>query len=454
MPKTLKASRGRLNLVPLSEKQTMLLTWWRDESPYKDYDGIITDGPVRIGKTMVGFTGYALWASICYDRQQFGVAGKSIEALKRNLWMPVRRWLDDVGISVTKMYDIMNAYVLKYSFIENGELIEHENYFYLFGGKDEASEANVQGFDAVGFFFDEVARMPESFVNQATVRFTIDSTKAWFNCNPDRPDHWFKKKWIDKAEEKKYFRLRLSMADNPFLSEKALNRFDNMYEGVFRQRYILGEWAAAEGSIYQSIIDDTDQYLLDASDLKQYLKNKQMGITQLLVGIDFGHNKSANTAVAVGIVGNYNEIIVLDEWYTTQPLDPEQLYIKHLAFIKKQVTEYGPAKVFCDNAEMMLVRGLYNSGLKIGLKAQIKGCVKHEIIDRIVFENSLFAQVRIKILNHCEKLIDAFKSATWDEKQKKDIRLDDGTSNIDSLDAFEYALCTSMKQLELKGRFN
>ncbi len=48
-------------------------------------------------------------------------------------------------------------------------------------------------------FFDEVALMPESFVNQATGRCSVEGSKYWFNCNPDGPNHWFKTGWIDKA---------------------------------------------------------------------------------------------------------------------------------------------------------------------------------------------------------------------------------------------------------------
>lgn len=42
------------------------------------------------------------------------------------------------------------------------------NEFYFFGGKDESSQDLIQGITLAGVFFDEVALMPQSFVNQAT----------------------------------------------------------------------------------------------------------------------------------------------------------------------------------------------------------------------------------------------------------------------------------------------
>ena len=91
-----------------------------------------------------------------------------------------------------------------------------------------------------GVFFDEVALMPESFVNQATGRCSVDGSKMWFNCNPDGPYHWFKQNWINKCKEKNILYLHFTMDDNLSLSEKIKTRYRSMYTGVFYKRYILG----------------------------------------------------------------------------------------------------------------------------------------------------------------------------------------------------------------------
>lgn len=61
----------------------------------------------------------------------------------------------------------------------------------FFGGKDESSQDLIQGITLAGAFFDEVALMPQSFVNQATARCSVTGSKFWFNCNPGSPQHWF-----------------------------------------------------------------------------------------------------------------------------------------------------------------------------------------------------------------------------------------------------------------------
>lgn len=445
---TARMSRARVNLVPFSRKQKMLTTWWvPDISPHSDKDIIICDGSIRSGKTMIGSMSYIMWLMYNFENQNFGLAGKSLDSLRRNLWVPLQQWFLDIGIKVVRLRDTASGYILRYSY--DGKQIE--NYIYLFGGKDEGSAAFVQGLTAAGFFFDECALMPESFVNQAVARCSVEDAKIWFNCNPEGPFHWFKTKWVDRIEERNGVRIHFKMEDNPSLSERTLERYRNQWDGVFYQRFVLGEWVAAEGAIYPKFTNNQDRYII--KDVKQWLSDNDKKIIAVYIGIDWGHNKSANTAVAVGITENYQDVIVIDEWYSTELLDPEQLYKHHTSFISDIVKNHGYLTVFADNAEMMLVRGLKNSCGKEGIRASVQACIKYEIVDRIVIENTLFAQERIKINAKCTKVIDGFRGALWDEKSKKDIRLDDGTSNIDSLDAFEYAICSSMNQIENRGRY-
>ena len=65
-------------------------------------------------------------------------------------------------------------------------------------------------------FLDEVALMPQSFVNQALARCSVKGSKYWFNCNPEGPNHWFKVEWIDKKKEK-------NILGNLLVKEKILN---------------------------------------------------------------------------------------------------------------------------------------------------------------------------------------------------------------------------------------
>ena len=226
---------------PFSLKQKKVLTWWLPNSPVCDYDGIICDGSIRSGKTVSMALSFVMWAMENHREQNFAMCGKTISSFRRNVLMVLKLMLASRG------YKIKDHRADNYIEISFKDKVNH---FYIFGGKDERSQDLIQGITLAGVLFDEVALMPESFVNQATGRCSVDGSKFWFNCNPDGPYHWFKTGWIDNATEKNLIYIHFTMTDNTSLSQEIINRYMNMYSGVFYRRYILGEWCKAEGLVY------------------------------------------------------------------------------------------------------------------------------------------------------------------------------------------------------------
>jgi len=281
--------------------------------------------------------------------------------------------------------------------------------------------------------------LPEGLFKQFIISF-----------NPWNEKHWLKARFFD--DPNKFTKaLTTTYLQNEFLGEDDIALFDLMKEKS-PGRYLvegLGNWGMLEGAIYTNFVENADRYIID--DPLQYLKDNDIVIMGVFIGIDWGHGKSANTAVAVAITQNCDEVIVLGEFYTKDDMDPEELYRRLMIFMEGIIDEYGPARVFPDSAEKMLVNGLRNSSARRGLRASIKSCIKHPINSRIDLTNTLFAMDRLKIAAKCVHLREAFQSAIWDDKLKTS-RLDNGTSNIDSLDGFEYSLCTTMQKLEKAGR--
>ena len=226
---------------PFSKKQRKMLNWWCKSSPVKDYDGIIADGSIRSGKSMSMSLAFVIWAMSEFNGQTFAMCGKTVGSFRRNVLNPLKPMLWGRGYLVEDKRS-ENLIV-----INNGII---ENYFYIFGGRDERSQDFIQGVTLAGVYLDEVALMPESFVNQATARCSIEGSKMWFNCNPSYPSHWFKTKWVDMVDKKNLLHLHFTMDDNLSLSEKKKEQYRRQYTGVFYDRYIEGRWALAEGIIY------------------------------------------------------------------------------------------------------------------------------------------------------------------------------------------------------------
>ncbi len=224
-----------------SEKQRTVLTWWMPRSRYHGREAIICDGAVRSGKTLSMGLGFFLWAMACFDGRRFGLCGKTVSALRRNVLSELVPNLQALGLSVTERRTENRLTVCF-----GGRV----NDFYLFGGKDEGSAALIQGITFAGVLLDEVALMPRSFVEQACARCSVDGSRLWFNCNPEGPQHWFYQEWILQAERRNALYLHFTMADNPALSARIRSRYERLYAGAFYQRFVLGQWVAAEGRVY------------------------------------------------------------------------------------------------------------------------------------------------------------------------------------------------------------
>ena len=227
--------------MKFSAKQKTVLTWWMEGSPCRGYEAILCDGAVRSGKTLAMGLGFFLWAMSCFSGKKFGICGKTMGALRRNMLTEVLPWLEKLGCRWTEN---RTEHLLKLRWKDR------ENSFYIFGGMDEGSAALIQGITFAGVLLDEAALMPRSFVEQACARCSVEGSRIWFNCNPAGPGHWMYREWVLGAEKRNCLRLSFRMEDNPSLTPKIRERYRRLYSGVFYKRYVLGQWVQAEGRVY------------------------------------------------------------------------------------------------------------------------------------------------------------------------------------------------------------
>ena len=420
--------------MSLSERQKKILAF-----PYSRYDAIICDGAVRSGKTSIMTVAFVDWAMREFDGQRFGICGKTVDSATKNIIVPY------ISMSYAK-----ERYTLRWR--RSDKLLEVKrgattNWFEVFGGKDESSFMLIQGRTLAGVLLDEVALMPESFVNQALARCSVDGARMWFSCNPQSPSHWFHTDWIERHRERNALYLHFAMTDNPALSEKTLERYRSMYSGVFYDRYIRGLWVAADGLIYQQFADEKERYLIDTPP----------DIMYAVIGLDFGGSKSAHAMTLTGFTAGFKQVILLDEYYHNNlksgRLSPKQLEEAFVDFVRRAKSKYKVYEAFCDSAEQTLIEGLTVAAIRARLGIEVQNAIKGPINDRIAFYNSLMAQDRFKIMRHCTAHIKALEEAVYDDsKPVKDVRLDNGTTDIDSLDSMEYSTETVQDDILYLGR--
>lgn len=369
-----------------SKKQKQVLSWWENDK-YKDKEAIICDGSVRAGKTVIMSLSYIFWAMESYDEEQFGMAGKTIGSLRRNVIRPLKKMLRGRGYAVK---DNRTDNILEIT--KNGKT----NYFFLFGGKDEASQDLVQGLTAAGFFFDEVALMPQSFVNQATARLSVDGAKAWFNCNPAGPHHWFKLEWIDKLSEKHAIRIHFEMEDNPSLTQRVIDRYKRMYSGVFYDRFIRGLWVLSEGIIFDNFNKDT------------MVKEPPADIpaNQYYVSIDYG----TQNATAFLLWGRYGkQWHCIDEWYYSGRDSSRQKTDEEYSQELRKFVEGKKATIIVDPSAASFIAQLQKDGFTV-IKA------RNDVLDGIRATQVAMNKGSIYFSSKCTNLFTEFASYIWDEK--------------------------------------
>ncbi len=228
-------------LKAFSDKQRTVLTWWCDRSPWREREAIICDGAVRSGKTLCCGLSFVCWAMRRFSGERFALCGKTAGALRRNLLGELLPLLAQLGFHCEERVSQNKLTIARGA---------RSNTFYLFGGRDEGSAALIQGVTLAGVLLDEVALMPRSFVEQALARCSVTGSKFWFNCNPEGPEHWFYREWVQKREERRALYLHFTMEDNPALSPQVRERYARSYSGLFYRRFVLGEWVTAEGAVY------------------------------------------------------------------------------------------------------------------------------------------------------------------------------------------------------------
>lgn len=374
----------------------------------------IKAGAVRSGKSFVDVA-YTIPHNIKQRAGKTGlvvILGNTKGTLQRNIIAPMQelfgsRLVSDIRADNTAQIFGETCYCLGADNTRHVDRIRGASIKYGYG--DELATYNPGVFD-----------MLKSRLDKPYSRF--DGT-----CNPEGPSHWVKT-FLDSDAD--IFRQDYTIDDNPTLPAAFRETLKKEYAGtVLYDRYILGLWVAAEGAIYLPFANDPQRHII---------RQAPLDIVSAYIGIDFGGNGSAHAFACVGFTPRFRQMVLLDEWFYKGEITPQQLEAAYVDFARRNRARYPVIEAYADNAETTLIRGLQEAATRADV-ARVYKCVKRPIIDRINTEIRLFASERFKILSHCVHAIGAYAAAVWDSKQiGKDIRLDNGSYELDILDATEY----------------
>lgn len=306
---------------------------------------------------------------------------------------------------------------------------------YALGADNKKHVARIQGATFEYVYGDEITTWSQDVFQMLKSRLRCEHSHFDGTCNPEHPQHWFKKFLDSDADifQQSY------VIDDGVLPAHVVEEIKREYAGtVYYYRWVLGLWMAAEGLVYQHFANHTDEYLID--DPLQWCRDNHKRINRVMLGVDFGGTNSHTAFKAVGITYDWTVLVLDEEHIDSRELDPDKLNRRFAEFVLRVQSVYGRSQTRADNEESVLIRGLQTTVKREGLDTTVMNARKMPINDRIKLTILLMAQKRLFVARRCEHMIDAFQTAVYDSKSFEDVRLDDGTSDIDSLDAFEYAI--------------
>ena len=380
-------------------------------------------GAVRSGKTYLDLI-YTIPKRIRERKGSDGlniILGVTKETIERNILQPMREVYGEELVGTINSRNMVSLF---------GDIA------YCLGAEKINQVSKIRGSSIKYCYCDEMVEYNREVFELLKSRLDKENSCLDGCANPSYPTHWVKE-FIDSNAD--IYTQEYNIDDNPFLPKEFVDNLKKEYAGtVYYNRYILGQWCNAEGMIYINfdreniVIKDWYSKDVEGKFNNPIRKRIKLGV----IGVDFGGNKSSTTFNCTVYTEGFKEMITAREKRIKKELTPTQLENELYDFIKLCQSEYIIRECYCDSAEQVLINGIKVKCM--GLPIAIKNAKKGQIVDRIRFYISMIAQHRYYIVNDCKETTEAFEQALWSDKID-DTRLDDGTSNIDSLDSQEYS---------------
>lgn len=385
---------------------------------YKESDARINiwEGAVRSGKTFI-----SLWRFI--KELKFGPEGeyalicRTYDSFKRNTF--------------PQLIDMIGGDARHYS--GKREMHVYGKTVHIIGADDERAESKIRGPTFAGAYVDEATIIPESVFKMLISRCAMGGAKIFATTNPDSPYHWLKKDFLENNPDVKSWAFKLD--DNPRLTDEEKDYLRRQYRGLWFQRFILGEWVQAEGSIYDFF--DPKLHVIDyAPNLAKYY----------IVGVDYGTtNPCAFTLIGVNRDKHPNIWVDSEYYYDSRAKQRQKTDSEYAQDLIEFIKDKPVKSIYIDPSAASFKVELQRLGVANLFEAE------NEVIDGIRKVGDLLNNGTLKICARCTNLIKEFQSYVWDAKSlmtgvDKPLKVNDH-----ALDALRYAIYTHMFAKDTKG---
>lgn len=423
--KTYNLFRG----LPLSPKQARSLV--RSTAKFN-----IWNGAIRSGKT---FTTQLRWLQYLANPPKGGdfvMVGRTRDSIARNVIGPMQ----DPNIFGQFADHVKYTSGAPFAMIMGVRV-------YVLGASDAKAEKVIRGMTLAGAYVDEITILSQEFFTQLIGRLSVPGAQLFGTTNPDNPEHWLKKNYLDKiGPDKKNGQLWnwkawfFQLTDNPTLTSGYRQTLESSFHGLFYKRFVLGQWVAAEGAVYdifnhQQHVKDIDELCGDNNPIVKYL----------CIGADYG-TTNATAAILLGMTRN-GELYVVDEFVykpSDRALRKTDAQLSHALreWINQKHDQYFPS---AEETPVILDPAAASFHVQLRTdKTQTISAV-NDVLYGIRLVTALLGAEKLFINPRCTNLISEFSGYTWDPKATAEGRDAVIKTNDHSLDALRYGISTTEK---------
>ncbi|WP_237535787.1 phage terminase large subunit [Streptomyces sp. SID3343] len=382
----------------------------------------LAEGSIRSGKTVTSLLRWLIYVSTAPRGGQLVVIGRTRDSLNRNVFGPLMD--PDLFGPLAKLTTYTNGAATATIL---GRTV------HVLGASDAKAEKILRGMTCAGAYVDEVTVIAEDFFQQLLGRCSVDGAQIFCTTNPDSPAHWLRRRFLDRIRELADWRVwKFDLDDNPSLSTAIKERYRRQFTGLWYRRFILGEWVAAEGAVYD--MWDPSVHVVPWASLPPM--ERMIGL-----GVDHG-TTNPSAALLLGVA--QGRLWLVDEWrhdpaHAQTRLTNGQLSESLRSWLDEPRTPHGhmrPEWVAVDPAAAAFRLQLHHDGLT-------NSTADNDVARGIALTATLLGDRRLVVSDRCGGFIGEAPGYSWDPKATDDghdrpIKVADH-----SLDGGRYVLATT-----------
>lgn len=395
----------------------------------------VWSGAIRSGKTFASSFRWLFFVATAPRGGELVMVGRTRDSLARNVIAPMQ----DASIFGPLADQVKYTSGAPFATIFGRRV-------YVMGASDSKAEKAIRGMTLAGAYVDEVTILSEEFFTQLLGRMSVPGAQAFVTTNPDNPQHWFKKKYLDRIgpdEEagqlhnwKAWF---FSLDDNPSLTRGYRKSLEAEFTGLFYKRFILGLWVAAEGAVFD-VWDPSTHIVDDLPDI----------VTYFAVGIDYG-TTNPTSAVLLGL-GADDCLYAVDEWrYAPSSKELRRTDAQLSEGIREWMAQPHDAAQEAtggDITDVPVVVDPAAASFRVQLMQDSVATypANNDVLYGIRTLTSLLSTGKLRVHRRCQGLIQEFPGYTWDPKATAEGKDQVLKSADHGLDALRYAIVTTERR--------